>query len=97
MPSLADGPQMELTRDVCNLDDDQLWEALEAFQMEMARREGEAPLQGHPRAIWRSQGNSEASMDDGEVDPRWEGMEIWQPHAVAHKSPLGQCRCQLPP
>ena len=39
-PSLDNRAQMELTRDVQDLDDDQLWEVLEALQMETARREG---------------------------------------------------------
>ena len=48
MPSLDEGPQTELTRDVEDLNDDQLWEVLEALQMEMARREGLAPPHGLP-------------------------------------------------
>ena len=41
-PNPDDGPHMELTRDVWDLDDDQLWEMLEALQMETARRKGAA-------------------------------------------------------
>ena len=50
-PVWDDGAQMELTRDVREFDDDQLWEALEVLQIEMARREGATPHMGHPRAI----------------------------------------------
>ena len=52
MPSQDNGPQMELTRDVWNLDDDQLWEVLEALQMEIARKEGWHPHTGHLKEIW---------------------------------------------
>ena len=47
---LDNGPWTELTRDVWDLGDDQLWEALEAVQLEAARREGHTP-QGHPGAV----------------------------------------------
>ena len=43
MPSLDEGPQMELMRDVQDLNDNQLWEVLEAPKIEMARREGGTP------------------------------------------------------
>ena len=47
---LDNGPQMDLaTRDLWDLDDDQLWEVLEVIQLETARREGAASPHGSPR------------------------------------------------
>ena len=73
MPNLDDGPQMELIRDVWDLDDDQLQEALEPLQMETARREGQHPI-GSPQGNLRVHGgSSEANMDDGEMGLRGGG------------------------
>ena len=41
-------PQAKLTRDVWDLDNDQLWEVLETLQTKLAQREGAAPLMGSP-------------------------------------------------
>ena len=69
-PSLDNGPHSELIRDVWHLDD-QLLEALEALQMETARREGMAPKHRLPQDNLRVPGGgSEADMDDGEVGLR---------------------------
>ena len=66
VPSLDNGPQMELTRVVWDLDDD-----LEALQIEMGRREGKAPPHRSPQSNLRVPGgSSEFDMDDREVDPR---------------------------
>ena len=51
-PHLDNGPQTELTRDLLDLDYDQLWELLEAVQLEAARREG-------PHPIWVTPGQSD--------------------------------------
>ena len=48
VPNLDNGPWMELTRDVWDLDNDQLWEMLEALQMETARGRRWHPHMGHP-------------------------------------------------
>ena len=54
---LDNGPQMELTtRDLWDLDNDQLREALEAVQFGIARREALCPYTVHPRAVCRSLG-----------------------------------------
>ena len=51
-PQLDDGPWMKLTtRDLGDLDDDQLLEVLEAVQLKTARRVGATPHTGHPRAV----------------------------------------------
>ena len=47
---LDNGSQRELTKDLCDLDDDQLWEALEAAQLK-PDREGTAPHMGLPQAV----------------------------------------------
>ena len=47
-------PWVELTRDVWDLDDDQLLEVLEALQTTMAQRMSVASLLGHPGEIQRS-------------------------------------------
>ena len=66
-------PKVELTRDVWNLNDDQLWEVLVALQTKIAQKEGAAPLLG---LLWvnpRVPGvGSEAVPNNGEVDPRRE-------------------------
>ena len=49
-PNPDDGPQMDLTRDVQDLDNDQLRKMLEALQMETVRSEGFHHM-GHPKAI----------------------------------------------
>ena len=55
---------------VWDLDDDQLWEPLEALQTEMAQRVGVAsPLGlpwGNPQVCW---GGSNTEIDDGGVEP----------------------------
>ena len=54
-PNLHDWPQTELTRDVQDLVDGQLWEVLEALQIETARREGVIPTWvalGKPEGPW---------------------------------------------
>ena len=59
VPSLDEGPSeaqaskphVGLIRDVQDLNDDQLWEVLEALQTKMAQREGLCPNWGHPRGI----------------------------------------------
>ena len=68
-PHLDNGPQVELnTRDLQDLDNDQLKEVLETVQFETTRREEAAsphcsPL-GQYVGPWSS---SEANMDDREV------------------------------
>ena len=48
-PHLDNGPQMELTtRDLWDLDNDQLQEALEVVQFKTARKEGAAPTHNSP-------------------------------------------------
>ena len=42
---------MELTSNLWDLDDDQLWEVLEAVQLRTARRVGLQTHMGHPRAV----------------------------------------------
>ena len=64
-PHLDNGPQPELTRDIWDLDYDQLCGLLKAFLMEIARREWVAPPHRLPQG--QSEGNSEANMDDGKV------------------------------
>ena len=79
-PNLDNGPQMGLTRDVWDLDHDQLLEVLEAIQMETARRRGSTPhgsAQGNLRVPG---GDSEADMDDREVGLRgWRGWRYSEP------------------
>ena len=60
---------MEVNRDVWDLDDDQLWEALDALQTEMAWREGVAPPLGSPCGNLFGPGGGMAKIDDGEMDP----------------------------
>ena len=74
MPSPDEGPEAQtsmpqayLTRDVWNLDSDQLQEVLEALQTVMAQREGAAPLLGCPREIQGTWGGGKAITDEGEV------------------------------
>ena len=75
MPNLDKGPleaqtsmpQAELTRDVWDLDDDQLWEALEALQVKVSRGRGLHPYWGHPRVPGSI---SEAVADGRKMDPR---------------------------
>ena len=75
MPSLDEGQseaQAELTREVWDLNDDQMWEVLEALQTKMAQRGACSPTgspQGNPRVPG---GSSEFVTDDGEVEPRRE-------------------------
>ena len=73
-PQLDDGPRQEVTRDVWDLDDDQLWEVLEALQMKTARREGVASPYRLPQGSLRVPGGNEANVDDREVGLRREGM-----------------------
>ena len=75
-PNVDDGPQTELTRDIQDLDDDQLWEVLEALQTETARREGTAPPCRLLQANLRVPGSGgEADMDNREVglSEGWDG------------------------
>ena len=76
----ASMPQVELTGDVWDLNNDQLQEALEALQIKMALREGEAPTgvtSGKSRAPG---GSGEPLTDDREVDPRRErGWQYGKP------------------
>ena len=72
-PTSDSGPQLEFTRDVWDLDDDQLREVLEALHLEMARWEGSAPTQvilGSLRIPW---GSSKGDMDGGKVDLKGRG------------------------
>ena len=66
-PHLDNGPQTELTRDLWDLDDDQLWEVLEAVQLEAARREGAAPPHGSSQGLRVPEGGGTADLDNGEV------------------------------
>ena len=97
IPSLDEGPleakasipQVELTRDVLEFNDDQLWEALEALQTKTAQRGRAAtPLglpQGNPRV---PEGSSEAVTEDGEVDPRRErGWRYGEPMPQPIRAP----------
>ena len=84
---LDKGTCLELTRDVQDLDDDQLWEMLEALQMETARRKGAAHPHGHLQDSLRVPGgSSEANTDDGEVGLRGGDGAKWA-YTAAHKSP----------
>ena len=66
-PSLDEGPseaqtsmpQMELTRDVWDPNDDQMQEVLEALQIKMTQEKGVASLLGLPQII---QGSLEAEV-----------------------------------
>ena len=60
---LDDGPWPELTWDILDLDNDQLWEVLKALHVEVAKREHTVPHMGHPGAV---RGRM-AKMDDGEM------------------------------
>ena len=44
-------PQVELTRDIWDLNNDQLWEVLETLQTKVAQREGQHPYWHHPGEI----------------------------------------------
>ena len=56
--------------DISELDNDQLWEVLEAIRFEMARREGHHPHTGNPGPIHGSLG--------AVVRPAW-SMREWAP------------------
>ena len=63
-----------LTRDVWDVDDDQLCEALEALQIEITWREWVTSPAGLPQGNLRApQSSDEGVHNDGEVDPRQEG------------------------
>ena len=84
-PHLDNGPQLELTWDIWDLDIDELWEVLKALHMEVGRSEGAAPPQGSPggslRVPW---GGGMAKVDVGEVT-FWGGRSRDQ--ASPHSSP----------
>ena len=98
MPSLDDRPMMKLARDVWDLNDDQLWEVLEALQMKMARREEMAPPHWLPQGIRGPPGMA--------VKLKWM-MGKWTPDgeldgdmASTHSGPQvpsGWCTCWLSP
>ena len=97
-PHLDNGPQMELTRDLWNLDDDQLWEVLEAGQLKAARKEGAATHMGHPWLVWGSLGMGEQLIwMMGKWPSDGEGLGTRWAHAVVHKPPLGWWGCKPPP
>ena len=68
---------MELAKDVWDLDDDQMFEMLEALQTKMAQREGVTPQGGLSQGNLRDPGGTrEGSPDNREDGPRWE--EGWR-------------------
>ena len=81
---------MQLARDNQDLDDDQIWEALEALQMETAQLEEVAPPHRLPWGSLRVPGGKgEADMDDGKVSLRGGGDgDIVSPHSGL-QVPLG--------
>ena len=63
-------PQVELTRNVSDLDDDQFWEVLEALQTKTAQMVRWHPMWvtlGKSMGPW---GDSDTKIDDWEVNPR---------------------------
>ena len=97
-PSLDDGSQRELIQDIGDLDNDQLWEVLEALHMEIARREGAASQHRLPLgSLSVPSGGKMAGMDDREVT-FWGGGDGNQARLCSSlQVPLGQCRCHPPP
>ena len=84
----ASTPCAELTRDAQDLNDDQLWEALQALQTETAQKEGTAPLLGSP---WGNLRAPAVAVELQQMMGMWilegEGMAVWETCTVA-KNPL---------
>ena len=79
-PSPDDGLWRTYTRDIQELDNDQLQEVLEALLFKMARREGVTLLHGLPWAnMWVPRGDSETSMAYGQVGLEGKGWQIVKP------------------
>ena len=94
----ASMPQVELTWDVWDLNDNQLQEAVEALQTKTDWSEGAASQlaspQGNPRVPG---GGGEGITDDGEVDPRREwGWRYGKP-VPWPISPPPSCWCWMTP
>ena len=85
----ASTPQVELTRYVQDLSDNQLWEVLETLQTETVWRERAVTLLVSPWGNLRAPGGgSGAIMADRDVDPQWErGWQYGEPMQQP-KSPL---------
>ena len=96
-PSPDEGLQWTLTRDICELDNDQLWKVLEAIRFETARREWQHPYTGHPWPTHGSLGWQWSQMAyEGvklEVGRGWWTVE---PVQWPTSPPTGWCRWQLP-
>ena len=72
---------MELTtRDLWNLDNDQLREMLEAVQFKTAKREGATPMYSSAwGSLWVPWGSGERDMDDREEPFKGRGGDIARP------------------